>query len=61
MCSCMKTINIFSIYVSKEQFEGELSLLLITNNEKQHYVLNKDFNKMMFKQTKHKEKKNFCM
>lgn len=61
MCSCMKTINIFSIYVSKEQFEGELSLLLISNNEKQHYVLNKDFNKMMFKQTKHKEKKHFCM
>lgn len=56
MCSCMKTINIFSIYVSKEQFEGELSLLLITNNEKQHYVLNK-----VFKQTKHKEKKHFCM
>ena len=51
----------FSIYVSKEQFEGELSLLLITNNEKQHYILNKDFNKMMFKQTKNKEKKHFCM
>ena len=38
-----------------------MNLLYITNNEKKHYVLIKDFNKFMFNQTKHKERKHFCM
>ena len=38
-----------------------MNLLLITENENKHYVLIKDFNKFMYNQTKHKERKHFCM
>ena len=38
-----------------------MELLLITKNENKHYVLIKDFNKFMYNQTKHKERKHFCM
>ena len=38
-----------------------MELLLITKCEKRHYVLIKDFNKFMYNQTKHKERKHFCM
>ena len=38
-----------------------MNLLLITENEKKHYVLIKEFNKFMYNQTKHKERKHFCM
>ena len=34
---------------------------MITEDKKTHYVLIKDFNKFMYNQTKHKEKKHFCM
>ena len=62
-------INVFSyeekqpypIYVSKEKYEDHMELLIITKDENQHYVLIKDFNKFMYKQTKHKERKHFCM
>ena len=51
----------YPIYVSKEKYEDHMELLLITKAEKKHYVLIKDFNKFMFNQTKHKNKKHFCM
>ncbi|KAL9967825.1 hypothetical protein ACROYT_G026122 [Oculina patagonica] len=51
----------YPIYISKETFEDHMELLLITNETKQHYVLIKDFNKFMYNQTKHKERKHFCM
>ena len=51
----------FPIHISKETFEDQMNLLLITEDEKKHYVLIKDFNAFMFNQTKHKEKKHFCM
>ena len=38
-----------------------MELLVITENKNQHYVLMKDFNRFMFTQTKHKNKKHFCM
>ena len=38
-----------------------MNLQLITEAENKHYVLIKDFNKFMYNQTKHKERKNFCM
>ena len=47
----------YPIYVSKEKYEDCMNLLLITENENKHYVLIKYFNKFMFNQTKHKEKK----
>ena len=38
-----------------------MNLLLITEETKTHFVLLKDFNKFMYNQTKHKERKHFCM
>ena len=51
----------FPIHISKEIFEDQMNLLLITEDEKKHYVLIKDFNAFMYNQTKHKERKHFCM
>ena len=51
----------FPIHISKEDFKMELNLLLLESDGNKHYVLIKDFNSFMFKQTKHKSKKNFCM
>ena len=51
----------FPIHISKETFEDQMNLLLITKDEKKHYVLIKDFNAFMYNQTKHKERKHFCM
>ena len=48
----------FPIHISKEKFEDQMNLLLITKDEKKHYVLIKDFNAFM---CKHKNKKQFCM
>ena len=51
----------FPIYISKENYQDHMELLLITEDENKHYVLIKDFNKFMFSQTKHEHKKYFCM
>lgn len=53
----------FPIHISKEKNDNCMNLLLITDDEslKQHYVLIKDFNKFMYNETKHKERKHFCM
>ena len=51
----------FPIHVSKETFEDQMNLLLITKDEKKHYVLIKDFNAFMYNQSKHKERKHFCI
>ena len=46
----------FPIHISKETFEDQMNLLLITKDEKKHYVLIKDFNAFMYNQSKHKER-----
>ena len=51
----------FPVYVSKEKFENQMNLLLITENENKHYVLIKNFNRFMYNQTKYQHKKHFCM
>ncbi|KAL9989302.1 hypothetical protein ACROYT_G003836 [Oculina patagonica] len=51
----------YPIYVSKEKFDNQMNLLLITKDENKHYVLIKNFNKFMYNQTKHRDKKHFCM
>ena len=38
-----------------------INLLLIERDEKKHYVYIKDFNRLLYDQTKHKERKNFCI
>ena len=51
----------FPIHISKETFKDQMNLLLITKDEKKHYVLIKDFSAFMYNQSKHKEKKHFCI
>ena len=51
----------FLIHISKETFEDQMNLLLITKDEKKHYVLIKDFKAFMYNQSKYKERKHFCM
>ena len=51
----------YPIFVSKEKYDKQMNLLLITEDNNKHYVLIKDFNMFMYNQTKHKEKKHFCM
>ena len=48
-------------YTSDEKYEDHMELLLLTKDENKHYVIIKDFNKFMYQQTKHKERKHFCM
>ena len=38
-----------------------MALLLINDSENPHYVYIKDFNKLMYSYSAHKEKKHFCM
>ena len=43
--------KVFLLYVSKN--EESLNVLLISNEEKSHYVFIKDFNRLMYSKTKH--------
>ena len=51
--------RVFPLYVSKKPNEQVLNVLLISNEEKSQYVYIKDFNRLMYSRTKHKEKKTF--
>ena len=53
--------RVFPLYVSKKSNEQVLNVLLISNEEKSHYVFIKDFNRLMYSKTKHKDRKHFCM
>ena len=51
----------FPIFISKEKFTDHMELLLITEDENNHYVLIKDFDKFMFNQTKNEQRKHYCV
>ena len=51
----------YPLYISKENYTNCMNILLITKDKNKHYVLIQDFNKFMYNQTKHKERKHFCM
>ena len=44
--------KVFPLYVSKKSNEQVLNVLLISNEEKSHYVFIKDFNRLMYSKTK---------
>ena len=50
---------VFPNYVSNQKFEDSIDLLLLTDDNKSHYVYIKDFNRFMFHKTKNKNKKWF--
>ena len=53
--------KVFPLYVSKKSNEQVLNVLLISNEEKSHYVFIKDFNRLMYSEvkTKNQHKKHF--
>ena len=61
MCLVMKMDNHFPFTSSKRHSKDQMNLLLITKDEKKHYVLIKDLNAFMYNESKHKERKHFCM
>ena len=56
-------IDFFPLYVSIKFNEQVLNVLLISNEEKSHYVFIKDFSRLMHSEvkTKNQHKKHFCM
>ena len=50
---------IYPVYLSNQNFDDSMDLLLISNNFMSRYVYIKDFNRLMFNKTKHKGKKYF--
>ena len=53
--------KVYPLYTSKKSCDQTLNLLLITEKDKSHYVFIKDFNRLTFSRTKHKNKKHYCM
>ena len=55
--------KVYPIYISKQSNTQVLSVLLITREEKSHYVFIKDFDTLMYSKAKIKDnhKKYFCM
>ena len=53
--------KVFLLYVSKKSNEQVINVLLLSNEEKSHYVFIKDFNRFVYSKTKHKDRKDFCM
>ena len=50
----------FPIFVSDQKFEDSMDLLLLTYDDKSHYVYIKDFNRFMLHKTKNKKKNTFA-
>ena len=48
---------LFPIYVSDQKFKDSMDLLLLTDDDKSHYVYIKDFERFMFSKIKNKNKK----
>ena len=53
---CYENELVFPIYISNQRFENSMDLLLLTGDDKSHYVNIKRFDRFMF----HKTKKYFC-
>ena len=51
---------VFPIYISDQNFEDSMDLVLLIDDDKPHYVYIKDFNRFMFHKIKNKNKKWFC-
>ena len=51
---------VFPIYVLDKNFKDSKDLLLLTDDDKSHYVYIKDFDRFMFHKTRNKNKKWFC-
>ena len=52
---------VYRVHGSDKKFEDFMGLLLITGENKSHYVYIKDFNRFMYNETKNKNQKHFCI
>ena len=57
---CYENGLTYPIYVPNQTFRDCMNLLLISNENKSHYVYIKRFNRFIFNKTKCKNKKYFC-
>ena len=57
---CYKNELTYPVYVSNKKFENCMDLLLITEENKSHYIYIKNFKRFMCSKTKNKNKKHFC-
>ena len=57
---CHENKLTFSIYISDQEFEKSIDVLVVIDENKSHYVYIKDFDRFMFHKTKNKNKKYFC-
>ena len=57
---CYESNLAYPVYLSGQTFENCMDFLLITDENKSHYVYIKDFNRFMCNKTKNKNKKYFC-
>ena len=53
--------KVYPLNISKKSYDQTLNLLLNTEKDKSHCVFIKDFNRLMFSRTKHKDKKHYSM
>lgn len=52
--------KIYPIYVSKYAFKRHFDLVLIKDKDKLNDTLTKDFNRFIYNQTLHRNRKHFC-
>ena len=57
---CYENKLVFPIYISNQKFENSMDLLLVTYENKLHYVYIKDFDRFIFHKTKAKPKNTFA-
>ena len=57
---CYENGLTYPVYVSNQKFGDSMGLLLISDENKSHYVYIKDFNRFMWNKTRNKNKKSFC-
>ena len=56
---CYENNQTYPVYISNQKFENYMDILLISNENKSHYVYIKNFNSFMYNKTKNKNKKYF--
>ena len=57
---CYESGLTYPIQVSNQKFKDCMDSLLISNENKSHYVSIKDFNRFMWNKTKNENRKYFC-
>ena len=57
---CYENNLTYPVYLSDKTFRDSIDLLLISDENKSHYVYIKDFNRFMCNKTKNKNEQYFC-